>query len=82
VKVRIPASTHKKVVVRFLDRKVLRGYLNPNKLGAAEALELLTQRQARVLGLVVNGADASAHSYYYYKNVEYYQTAKRAGPSG
>jgi len=29
--------------VRFLDRKVLRGYLNPNKLGAAEALELLTQ---------------------------------------
>ena len=29
--------------MRFLDRKVLRGYLNPNKLGAAEALELLTQ---------------------------------------
>jgi hypothetical protein len=29
--------------VRFLDRKVLRGYLNPSKLGAAESLELLTQ---------------------------------------
>ena len=42
VKVRIPASTHKKVIVRFLDRKVLRGYLNPGKLGVAEALELLT----------------------------------------
>ena len=29
--------------MRFLDRKVLRGYLNPNRLGTAEALELLTQ---------------------------------------
>jgi hypothetical protein len=28
--------------VRFLDRKVLRGYLNPTKLGDAETLELLT----------------------------------------
>jgi hypothetical protein len=28
--------------VRFLDRKVLRGYLNPSKLGEAETLELLT----------------------------------------
>jgi hypothetical protein len=28
--------------VRFLDRKVLRGYLNPGKLGEAETLELLT----------------------------------------
>jgi hypothetical protein len=42
VKVRTPTSTHKKVVVRFLDRKVLRGYLNPTKLGDAETLELLT----------------------------------------
>jgi len=47
-----------------------------------EALELLGQRQARVLGLVVNGADASAHSYYYYKNTEYYQTAKSTQPVG
>jgi hypothetical protein len=44
VKVRIPASTHKKVVVRFLDRNVVRGYLNPSRLGATDALELLTQQ--------------------------------------
>jgi len=42
VKVRTPASTHKKVVVRFLDRTDLRGYLNPSKLGDSETLELLT----------------------------------------
>jgi len=42
VKVRTQASTHKKVVVRFLDRNVLRGYLNPSKLGDAENPELLT----------------------------------------
>ena len=42
MKVRTPTSTHKKVVVRFLDRRVLRGYLNPSKLGDAETLELLT----------------------------------------
>jgi hypothetical protein len=28
--------------VRFLDRSVLRGYLNPSKLGEAETLDLLT----------------------------------------
>jgi hypothetical protein len=28
--------------VRFLDRNVVRGYLNPSKLGDAETLELLT----------------------------------------
>jgi hypothetical protein len=43
VKVRTPTSTHKKVVVRFLDRRILRGYVNPGKLGDAETLELLTQ---------------------------------------
>ena len=42
MKVRTPTSTHKKVVVRFLDRRVLRGYLNPGKLGEADTLELLT----------------------------------------
>ena len=42
MKVRIPASTHKKVVVRFLNRNVLRGYLNPGKLGGADTLDLLT----------------------------------------
>jgi hypothetical protein len=29
-------------VVRFLDRSVLRGYLNPSKLGDGETLDLLT----------------------------------------
>ena len=42
MKVRIPASTHKKVVVRFLDRSVLHGYLNPGRLGASDTLDLLT----------------------------------------
>jgi hypothetical protein len=42
VKARTPASTHKKVVVRFFDRNVLRGFLNPSKLGNGEAIELLT----------------------------------------
>jgi len=42
VKVRTAASTHKKVVVRFLNRGIVRGYLNPWKLGEAETIELLT----------------------------------------
>jgi hypothetical protein len=42
VKTRAPASTHKKVVVLLLDRSVLRGYLNPGKLGDADTVELLT----------------------------------------
>jgi capsular exopolysaccharide synthesis family protein len=42
-----------------------------------EALELLFQRQARVLGLVFNRADASARSYYYYKYADYEKTLKR-----
>jgi len=37
-----------------------------------EALELLFQRQAKVLGLVLNRADASSRSYYAYKYAEYY----------
>ena len=37
-----------------------------------EALELLFQRQARVLGLILNRADSSARSYYSYKYAEYY----------
>jgi hypothetical protein len=43
VKARIPSSTHKKVVVRFLDRSVLRGYLNPVKLGMGDDLDVLTR---------------------------------------
>jgi hypothetical protein len=39
---RTSASTHKKVVVLLLDRTLLRGYLNPAKLGDAEAVDLLT----------------------------------------
>jgi hypothetical protein len=42
VKSRSPASTHKKVVVQFLDRKSTKGYLNPATLGRAESIDLLT----------------------------------------
>lgn len=41
-----------------------------------EALELLYQRQVRVLGVIFNQADSSARSYYYYKNTDYYKTTK------
>jgi capsular exopolysaccharide synthesis family protein len=37
-----------------------------------QALEILFQRQARVLGLIVNRSDANARSYYSYKYAEYY----------
>jgi len=37
-----------------------------------EALELLFQRQAKVLGLVLNRSDSTARSYYSYKYAEYY----------
>ena len=40
-----------------------------------EALDLLHQRQARVLGVVFNRADASARSYNYYKYASYYPAA-------
>lgn len=39
-----------------------------------EALELLYQRQATVLGLVLNRTDASGRSYHYYKYSEYHST--------
>ncbi len=39
------------------------------------ALEVLFQRQARVLGLILNRADSSVRSYYFYKHAEYYSTA-------
>jgi hypothetical protein len=39
---RNPASTHKKVVALLLDRSMLRGYLNPARLGDAEAVDVLT----------------------------------------
>ena len=42
MKLRAPASTHKKVVVALLDGKSLRGYLNPARLGQIDPLDLLT----------------------------------------
>jgi Mrp family chromosome partitioning ATPase len=46
-----------------------------------EALELLYQRQAKVLGVIFNAANTSSKSYYYYKYGEYYQTqTKDQGP--
>ncbi len=44
----------------------------------SEALDLLAQRQARVLGVVFNGADASARSYYYDKFAQDKTSAKIA----
>ena len=43
-----------------------------------EALDLLAQRQARILGVVFNGVDATARSYHYYKYADYYSTAKES----
>ena len=43
LKLRAPASTHKKVIVALLDRKSLRGYLNPSRLGQIDPVDLLTQ---------------------------------------
>jgi hypothetical protein len=43
LKTKQPASTHKKVVVELLDKKRLRGYLNPSRLPQSQNLDLLTQ---------------------------------------
>ena len=43
MKLRAPASTHKKVIVELLDRKSFRGYLNPTRLGQLDPVDLLTQ---------------------------------------
>jgi hypothetical protein len=42
LKIRAPASTHKKVVIELEDRSALRGFLNPARLAGAETLDLLT----------------------------------------
>ena len=42
MKNRAPASTHKKVVVVLADKKPLRGYLNPSRLGQSDPIDLLT----------------------------------------
>jgi uncharacterized protein DUF6982 len=39
---RAPASTHKKVIIVLADKKPLRGYLNPTRLGQADPIDLLT----------------------------------------
>jgi len=46
LKARTPTSTHKKVVVELLDRKSLRGFLNPARMATAETLDLLTPEGA------------------------------------
>jgi hypothetical protein len=47
LKTKAPASTHKKVIVELLEKKLLRGYLNPAKLSQAEpVMDLLTQEGA------------------------------------
>jgi uncharacterized protein DUF6982 len=42
LKIKTPASTHKKVVVVLADKKPVRGYLNPVRLGQAAPIDLLT----------------------------------------
>ena len=44
---------------------------------AREALELLALRQARVLGVIFNGADTSVRSYHYYKYADYHPSTKQ-----
>ena len=47
LKIKTPASTHKKVIVELLDKKLLRGYLNPSKLGQdGPEVHLLSQEGA------------------------------------
>jgi len=49
LKTKTAASTHKKVIVELLDKKLVRGYLNPGKLGegaGSGGLDLLTQNGA------------------------------------
>jgi len=42
LKNKTPASTHKKVIVVLTDKKPLRGYLNPTRLGQTDPIDLLT----------------------------------------
>ena len=42
MKNRAPASTHKKVVVVLANKKPVRGYLNPSRLGQIDPVDLLT----------------------------------------
>jgi hypothetical protein len=42
LKSRNPASTHKKVVIVLTDKRTLRGYLSPTRLGQADPIDVLT----------------------------------------
>lgn len=42
MKTKAPTSTHKKVIVELLEKKLLRGYLNPARLPQAEVVDVLT----------------------------------------
>jgi hypothetical protein len=42
LKTKSPASTHKKVIVELLEKKLLRGYLSPTQLPRTETIDLLT----------------------------------------
>ena len=44
--------------------------------GMREALELLAQRQARIIGVILNGIDSSKRSYSYYKYSDYSNPSK------
>jgi hypothetical protein len=46
LKSRAPASTHKKVIIELLEKKLIRGYLNPARLSQAETVDLLTPEGA------------------------------------
>jgi hypothetical protein len=48
LKTKPAASTHKKVVIELLEKKLLRGYLNPARLPRAEAIDVLTQEGEHV----------------------------------
>ncbi len=47
-----------------------------------EALEILFQRQARILGLILNRADSTSSGYYAYKYAEYYAENTQADVVG
>jgi hypothetical protein len=42
LKTKAPASTHKKVILVLADKKYLRGYLNPARLGQIDPIDVLT----------------------------------------
>ena len=42
MKSKAPASTHKKVIILLGEKKPVRGYLNPSRLGQIDPIDLLT----------------------------------------